>query len=212
MKTKWTLLLAGGLSGLVLTAVMARSADLQPRVVKSLTGDLHIDQDVPCGDNVVVTTPVTQGRLELSPAEGFDDPAVTGRLRSLAAADPNVLDEIYQSFLSSTEEHLDALRKAAQAGDPDALAKAAHALKGASGNIGASDMWEFCRQLELLGNARSVAGADEPTQADHPARASGLPSRLSSAGNFRSRLAANSSCTSSPHLRNSTRRPKRTNS
>src|SRR3989442_143770 len=81
MKTKWTLLLAGGLSGLVLTAVMARSSDLQPMVVKSLTGDLHIDQDVPCGDNVVVTTPVTQGRLELSPAEGFDDPAVTGGKR-----------------------------------------------------------------------------------------------------------------------------------
>ncbi len=81
MKTKWMLLLAGGLSGLVLTAVMARSADLQPMVVKSLTGDLHIDQDVPCGDNVVVTTPVTQGRLELNPAEGFDDPAVTGGKR-----------------------------------------------------------------------------------------------------------------------------------
>ena len=124
-----------------------------------------LERWIPKGESLVHAEPKQVPRFtQAEPEASALDPALTGRLRSLAAADPNVLDEIYQSFLSSTEEYLDALRKAAQAGDPDALAKAAHALKGASGNIGASDMWEFCRQLELLGNARSVAGADDLTR------------------------------------------------
>ena len=101
---------------------------------------------------------------EAEPEASALDPAVTARLRSLAESDPTVLDEIYHAFLTSAQEYLAALRKAAQAGDPDAVAKAAHAFKGACGNIGASNMWEICRQLELLGNSRSVVGADELTR------------------------------------------------
>jgi hypothetical protein len=74
MKTKkWTLLVIGSLSGIALTA-LAQSADLQPMVVGNLSGDLRIQQSIPCDDNVDQTTAVTQGRLEITPAEGIDVP------------------------------------------------------------------------------------------------------------------------------------------
>jgi len=124
-----------------------------------------LERWIPKGQSVVQPEPKQVPRFtQAEPEASALDPAASGRLRSLVAADPTVLDEIYQSFLTSAVEYLGALRKAAQVGDPDALAKAAHALKGACGNIGASNMWELCGQLELLGNSRSVAGADELTQ------------------------------------------------
>src|SRR6185503_2237684 len=73
MKTRWTLLCIGGLSAL--GPAWARGADLQTMVVTSLTGGLRGRQSLPfhC-DDVDQTTPVIQGRLELTPAEGRDVP------------------------------------------------------------------------------------------------------------------------------------------
>jgi hypothetical protein len=75
MKTKWTLLLLGGLSGIAPAVPLAQSPDLQPMVVNNLTGDLRVQQSTPvtCND-VDQTTPVTQGRIEITPAEGVDVP------------------------------------------------------------------------------------------------------------------------------------------
>src|SRR2546427_2593372 len=73
MKTKWTVLVLG-VSGIALTAALARSADLQPLVATGLAGTLRIQQSVPCANDVDQTTPVTSGRIELSPATGIDVP------------------------------------------------------------------------------------------------------------------------------------------
>ncbi len=90
------------------------------------------------------------------------DPEVTQRLRDLAAAtDPSVLAEIYEAFLTSTDGYLANLRQAAQAGNCDGLAKAAHALKGASANIGAKDMAAMAGQLESSGGESATVGAEE---------------------------------------------------
>lgn len=64
------------LPGIVLAATLARSADLLPARVSSLNGTLHVQQGVPCGDDVDFRTPVTGGYLELAPAEGL--PAAGG--------------------------------------------------------------------------------------------------------------------------------------
>ena len=74
MKAKRMLLLIGGASAIALAASLVHTADLEPMVVNSVTGTLHIDQGIPCGHTVKDTT-VTQGRLEIAPAEGLD---VTG--------------------------------------------------------------------------------------------------------------------------------------
>jgi hypothetical protein len=73
MKTKWMLLVMGSASGIALAATLVHSADLRPMVVRNITGSLHIVQQVPC-DTLTVDTPVTQGRMFITPAEGFDVP------------------------------------------------------------------------------------------------------------------------------------------
>jgi len=100
--------------------------------------------------------------VQAEPASSVLDPAVTERLRDLATATaPSVLTEIYEAFLGSTVDYLAAMRQAAQAGDADGLRNAAHALKGASANVGGRTMAEISRQLEALGHLQSVPGADE---------------------------------------------------
>ena len=86
MKTTWILLLlTGGLSVIALRTTTAGSSDLQPMVVKNLTGDLRMQQGIPCDNDVDQTTAVTQGRLELTPALGVDVPE--GKRFALTRAD-----------------------------------------------------------------------------------------------------------------------------
>jgi CheY-like chemotaxis protein/HPt (histidine-containing phosphotransfer) domain-containing protein len=90
------------------------------------------------------------------------DPAVTERLRNLASdTDSSLLDEIYSAFLTTSVDYLSALRQATRSDDASALRNAAHAFKGASANIGARVVTDLCAQLEALGRAESVTGADE---------------------------------------------------
>ena len=72
MKTTLTLLLAAAAMFLSAPAVEAQSSILIPTVVSDLTGTLRIQQPIPCVDDVDMTTPVTAGRLELTPALGTD--------------------------------------------------------------------------------------------------------------------------------------------
>jgi len=71
MKTKRTLLVAGGLSAM-LSAALAKAVDLQPVVATDLRGTLRLQQSVPCDQVVDLTTNVENGRLEMTPARGLD--------------------------------------------------------------------------------------------------------------------------------------------
>jgi len=85
MKTKLMLLLFGSAIGIAWAAARAHGADLQPMIVTDLTGELRIVQNLPLDCSALVkTTPVSNGRLELSPAEGVDVPG--GKLFALTRA------------------------------------------------------------------------------------------------------------------------------
>ena len=123
-----------------LEAVLARYVSGNGNVIKSGPG----------------SAPPTAPPETITPAL---DPAVTARLRELAAAtDPSVIGEIYEAFLSSAVGYLAAIRKGAETNDAEGLRKAAHAFKGAGANIGAQHLAELCRQLEALGEAGRVGG------------------------------------------------------
>ena len=79
MTTRMRLFPAARFGGVMLVATLAWSADLQPALVSNLNGTLRVQQDIPCGENIDVTTPVTGGTLELTPAEGI--PASGGNRR-----------------------------------------------------------------------------------------------------------------------------------
>ncbi len=81
MRKSWTLR-AIGLSAIAMIGAaggrlpaLTSGTNLLPMIVTNVTGDLHIQQSLPgtC-DNVNQTTPLTAGRLELSPATGIDVP------------------------------------------------------------------------------------------------------------------------------------------
>jgi len=72
MKTKRNLLVAGGLSAMVLSAASATAVTFQPLVVTNLGGTLQLVQNVPCDNVVRVATDVNGGQIEMTPARGID--------------------------------------------------------------------------------------------------------------------------------------------
>ena len=70
------------------------------------------------------------------------------RMRTFRDDYPDIVDQLLDLFLTSTPPLLDELRTAADAGDDDALRRAAHKLKGSCQNIGATFMTTLCRTIE----------------------------------------------------------------
>ena len=86
---------------------------------------------------------------------GVLDPAVVERLRQLTPpGEPDVLTEIFTVFLAEVPRRIDRLKAAWCAGDVAAVQRAAHSLKGSSGNLGADALFEVTRRID----ARARAG------------------------------------------------------
>ena len=69
--------------------------------------------------------------------------------------------QLVEVYLRDGAERLAAIRRAITGADAPGLAAAAHALKGASANLGVRRMETLCRRLEVLGRSGSVEGALE---------------------------------------------------
>lgn len=83
---------------------------------------------------------------------------VVDRLRQLTPpGEPDVLTEILHLFLDDVPRRIETLRAALGAGDAVAVQRAAHSLKGSSGNIGARAMYDVCRQLDDGAKAGDLA-------------------------------------------------------
>lgn len=82
-------------------------------------------------------------------ARGVLDPAVVDSLRQLTPpGEPDVLTEILTVFLAEVPRRIDRLKAAWRAGDAGEVQRAAHSLKGSSGNIGADALFEVSRQID----------------------------------------------------------------
>jgi CheY-like chemotaxis protein len=66
------------------------------------------------------------------------DPAVVARLRDLEGDAPGLLARVAADYAAGSARRLDEIARAAAAGEQDALARAAHALRGASASAGAA--------------------------------------------------------------------------
>lgn len=90
------------------------------------------------------------------------DPTVVEQLQMLADdEDPDFLLDLFDGYIETTETSLSDLKEAISAEDPVRVMKTAHTLKGASSNIGANSMASLFKQLEELGRAETIDGADE---------------------------------------------------
>jgi HPt (histidine-containing phosphotransfer) domain-containing protein len=96
----------------------------------------------------------------MSSASSALNAEVVARIRSLAeATDPSLITQIFTSFLSDGAERIDALKEALAGRNMELLYKTAHAIKGASANIGAHFMADMAQKLELAGKAGDMTGA-----------------------------------------------------
>lgn len=88
------------------------------------------------------------------------DANVLESLRQLnQAGQPDIVREVLTVFLADAPARLAAIDQAIGAGDAQAVQRAAHALKGAAGSIGAMALQGCCRELEERGKDRELDGA-----------------------------------------------------
>ena len=72
-----------------------------------------------------------------------------------------MVGRIIGRFLEETDERITTLRAAVAADDPHSLERAAHALKGVAGTVGAHELRDLALQLEQLGQTGHTGGAAE---------------------------------------------------
>jgi HPt (histidine-containing phosphotransfer) domain-containing protein len=95
---------------------------------------------------------------ETVPASAYD--VIVGRLRELGMLEEaEFRDETLAAFLEDCRRALETLRGAVSAGDAHTLEHSAHRVKGASLNLGASELAELARGLEERGSRADLEGA-----------------------------------------------------
>ena len=94
-------------------------------------------------------------------APATDHPIDWTRLDSLRPydADGSLVREAIGAFARDGPKYLAAMFDALSAANRDALASAAHALKGAAGNVGARNLEAACREVETLARAEQLPRA-----------------------------------------------------
>jgi len=85
---------------------------------------------------------------------------ITGTLENLGG-DPELYQELFEFFMDLVPGQLDDLEEAVQSRDLAAVDLQAHAMKGGAANVGAIEVTEASRQLEMLAKGGSLEGAVE---------------------------------------------------
>ena len=75
--------------------------------------------------------------------------------------DRELLCDLIQVFIEERDNMLGQIKQAIDSGNPAALRLAAHALKGAMHHLGAKSLASLARKLEVLGESKLIAGAQE---------------------------------------------------
>jgi DNA-binding response OmpR family regulator len=81
-------------------------------------------------------------------------------LQELACDDPALLDELIDLFLTEAPKLIDQMRRATEDEDGPALRRAAHTLKGSSGQMGALRIQDICATIETLAGTGSLVGVE----------------------------------------------------
>ena len=90
------------------------------------------------------------------------DREVLARLRRLQGEDESdIVAELAGMFLEDARSRLVAVEEALQKGDAPAVERAAHALKGGSGSMGARGMSGLCAQLQDIGASGDLSQGSE---------------------------------------------------
>lgn len=87
--------------------------------------------------------------------------AALEKIRALSRSGGDVLvQKVVDAYVGDVPQHLRTLREAIGGHDPGTIKRIAHSLKSASANVGAETLAGLCKDLEHLGRADSVEGAE----------------------------------------------------
>lgn len=110
------------------------------------------------------------------------DEAVLARLRALnEEGEPDLVEEVLGLFLDDAPPRVEELVNAVAAGDAGQAARAAHALKGAAGNIGAGRVQAAAHRIEAAakgGDLEEAAAALTLLRAEFDALIAEIARRL----------------------------------
>jgi HPt (histidine-containing phosphotransfer) domain-containing protein len=81
------------------------------------------------------------------------------QLKELMGAD--FVIELIDTYNAETEEIIEQLRQALFSGDASAFGRYAHSIKSSSASLGALVFSQQARELEMMGKANDLSGADE---------------------------------------------------
>jgi HPt (histidine-containing phosphotransfer) domain-containing protein len=96
-------------------------------------------------------------RRAIGNGEVLDARVLAGLREYQRPGEPDFLTNLIGIFLNDLSLRLESIRNAQTRGDLEALRSAAHALKGASGELGAKRLHALCAQLEAAARSRIVA-------------------------------------------------------
>jgi HPt (histidine-containing phosphotransfer) domain-containing protein len=85
------------------------------------------------------------------------DMTVVEELLSLSdEGDPELLLDLIQLFLADGPSKLESIVAGLQSGDLDRMERAAHSLKGSSGNLGARRLQAACERMQVASRSRDL--------------------------------------------------------
>jgi HPt (histidine-containing phosphotransfer) domain-containing protein len=99
--------------------------------------------------------PTDPSRIAALPV--LDEAAIAALRDPELGGDPEFLVEVVEAFLGDSPPRIEALRESLASGDAATLGRAAHSLKGSSGNFGAMRMQTLCADIERLSRAGHLA-------------------------------------------------------
>ena len=86
------------------------------------------------------------------------EPKMFNQLRNIAGKRTN---EIIKGYLQDTALRIETMNKAIEKRDTEQLYQAAHALRSPSGNLGATNLYYLCKEMETIAREGSLEEASE---------------------------------------------------
>ncbi|HVU17491.1 MAG TPA: Hpt domain-containing protein [Candidatus Didemnitutus sp.] len=98
----------------------------------------------------------------MNPSLPVLDPSAIENLRAINPDDGGeFLRELIEIFLADTPKHFADIETALAARQAPDLTRAAHSIKGSSGNFGATALAALARDIEAMGKVADFAGATQ---------------------------------------------------
>ena len=89
------------------------------------------------------------------------DVAVVDELRASTGGDEEFLLDLVATYVEEALPGLEAMARAASAGDTEAVVRPAHTLKSTSASIGAMRLSAICRDIETAGREARAEGLEK---------------------------------------------------